>query len=203
MSSRPISSTRTEGACVTDLSPLTALGTPVAETVTFGALTLRENATVALASVSLRRGAATPAPFGLVLPAPRGWVRGDGVGAFWTGPGQWMIEGEGRAAEDFAAALVAHCPGCSVTEQTDGFVVFEMVSSAGPAPIDRLLERLVNIDTGAFGPGSATRTGFEHMSIFVIRRAAERVAVLGLRSAAGSIWHGLTGAAERMEGTLA
>ena len=188
---------------MTDLSPLTALGTPVAETVTFGALILRENATVALASVSLRRGAATPAPFGLVLPAPRGWVRGDGVGAFWTGPGQWMIEGEGRAAEDFAAALVAHCPGCSVTEQTDGFVVFEMVSSAGPAPIDRLLERLVNIDTGAFGPGSATRTGFEHMSIFVIRRAAERLAVLGLRSAAGSIWHGLTGAAERMEGTLA
>lgn len=184
---------------MTDLSPLTALGTAHPQALTFGVLTLRENAGLALASVALRKGTGQPAPFGLALPGPGGWVGGSGVGAFWMGPGQWMVEADGQAEEDFAARLVALCPGCSVTEQTDGFVAFEIASSAGPEPVERLLERLVNVDLGGFGPGSAQRKGFEHMSIFVIRRAADHLAVLGLRSAAGSIWHALTLAAGRVQ----
>ena len=184
---------------MTDLSPLTALGTAEPQALTFGALTLRENSALALASVALRKDAVQPAPFGLALPAPGGWVRDAGIGALWTGPGQWMIEAEGRAEDDFASQLVAQCPGCSVTDQTDGFVIFEIASSAGPDPVERLLERLVNLDLGGFGPGSAQRRGFEHMSIFVIRRAADHLAVMGLRSAAGSIWHALSLAAERQQ----
>lgn len=184
---------------MTDLSPLTVLGSAEPQALTFGALTFRENAGLALASVALRKGAGQPAPFGLALPGPGGWVGGSGVGAFWMGPGQWMVEADGQADEDFAARLVALCPGCSVTEQTDGFVAFEIASSAGPAPVERLLERLVNVDLGGFGPGSAQRKGFEHTSIFVIRRATDHLAVLGLRSAAGSIWHALTLAAGRLQ----
>jgi len=183
---------------VTDLSPITALGAAAPVGRSFGALTLSENSGLALASLALRRGAAQPVPMGLPLPGPGGYVAGNGAGAFWTGPGQWMIEAEGRAEEDFAAALKAVVPGCSVTEQTDGFVAFEIASSTGAAAIERLMAKLFNIDTAGFGPGSATRTGFEHMSVFVIRRAADRLAVMAMRSAAGSVWHGLTTAAARL-----
>lgn len=183
---------------MTDLTPITALGQAAPVSLGFGALTLRENAGLALASLALRRGAAQPVPMGLALPGPGLWHAGNGVSAFWTGPGQWMVEAEGRAEEDFAGALKQAAPACSVTEQTDGFVAVEIASAAGAAPIERLMSKLFNIDVAGFGPGSATRTGFEHMSVFVIRRAADRLAVMAMRSAAGSVWHGLCTAATRL-----
>lgn len=200
---------------MTDLTPLTALGAAAPQSARFGALTLAENPGLALASLALRAGQVPPAPMGLALPGPGGWTEAGGIAAFWTGPGQWMIEGPGAAAQnlappdltspdfandDFAARVAAAAPGCYVTEQTDGFAGFEVVSDAGPAPVEAWLSRLVNIDLGTFGPGRATRTGFDHMSVFVIRRTAGRVAVLGMRSAAGSLWHALTVAAARLEG---
>jgi heterotetrameric sarcosine oxidase gamma subunit len=184
---------------VTDLKPITALGTEAPRSETFGALSITENADLALASLALRRGTAQPVPMGLALPGPGGWAAGQGVAAFWAGPGLWMIEAAGRAEEDFARELKSAAPGCSVTEQTDGWVAFEVISSAGAAPILRLLEKLVNIDPAGFGPGRATRTGLEHMSVFVIRRAGDRLAVLGMRSEAGTLWHALETAAARQE----
>ncbi|MFT3688965.1 sarcosine oxidase subunit gamma [Paenirhodobacter sp.] len=175
---------------MTDLSPLCALGGRVAR---HGALSLTENAGLALASLALRRGAAEPVPFGLRLPGPGLCCAGQGLAAFWTGPGQWFIEATDRAETDFARDLAQHAPGCSVTEQTDGWVCFEIEGPGIPA----LMAKLVNIDTAAFGPGCATRTALEHMSVFVIRRAEERLAVLGMRSAAGSLWHALETAMER------
>jgi len=179
---------------VTDLQPICALGAPTPRTARFGGLSLAESAGLALASVALRRGGAAP---DLPQPGPGKWIEAGGIAAFWTGPEQWMLEGPGRAETDFAAEIATRAPGASVTEQTDGFTAFEV---EGPAPaIVRLLERLVNVDAARFGPGSATRTGFHHMSIFVIRRAENRLAVLGMRSAAGTVWHGLVEAAERLE----
>lgn len=179
---------------VTDLKPICALGATAPQSRTFGAVTLSENADLGLASLALRRGGSLPA-LGLSLPGPGGWVRGDGIAAFWTGPDQWMIEFPGRATEDVAALIAG--PGVSVTEQTDGFAGFEI---AAPEPVLlALIERLVNVDPSRLAPGSATRTGFHHMSIFVIRRAADRLAVLGMRSAAGTIWHALVDAAEQQE----
>jgi sarcosine oxidase subunit gamma len=163
-----------------------------------GPLTLTENADLALASLARRRGGATPAPFGLALPEPGTWAEGDGIAAFWTGPDQWMVEAPGRAAEDFAAALAAEAPGASVTEQTDGWTAVEIASAEGAGPIERLLGKLVNLDLGDFGPGRARRTGFEHMGVFVIRRAADRVAILGARTSAGSLWHAVEAAAGRI-----
>ena len=184
---------------MTDLKPITALGAAAPRSKTFGALTITENAGLALASLALRCGGAQPAPMGLALPGPGGWVAGQGVAAFWAGPGLWMIEAEGRAEEDFAAAVKAAAPGCSVTEQTDAWAAFEITSAAGPAPIVRLLEKTVNIDPEAFGPGSAQRTGLEHLSVFVIRPAEERLIVLGIRSAAGTLWHALETAARNQD----
>ncbi len=169
---------------------------------THGALTITEHASRALASLALRRNAAEPHPFGLSLPGPGLWSAGQGMAAFWTGPHQWMIEAEGRAQDDFAHDLKTHAPGCSVTEQTDGWVCYEITSGRGAAPIHDLLAKLVNIDAADFGPGRATRTGLEHMSVFVIRRAQDRLAILGMRSSAGSLWHAVETAAERVEGVL-
>lgn len=174
---------------MTDLTPITALGGTAPAEKRFGPLRLTENADLALASLAMRRGAECPAPMGLELPGPGKWVAGDGVAAFWTGPEQWMIEADGRATEDFAADLAEHAAGCSITEQTDGWTVFEVVSEDGSAPIRAMMEKLVNLDAVAFGPGSATRTGLHHMSVFVIRRAADKLAIITMRSTADDLWH--------------
>jgi len=184
---------------VSDLKPITALGGAVARAQSFGALSIVENSGLALASLALRRDAMQPAPMGLSLPGPGRWAAGREIAAFWTGPGQWMVEAEGRAEEDFAAALKPQAPGCSVTEQTDGWVAFEVSSVAGGMPIRRLMEKLVNVDAAGFGPGSATRTGLEHMSVFLIRRAEDRLAVIGMRTLAGALWHALETAAARLQ----
>lgn len=181
-----------------DLKSTTALGGATARTITHGALTLEENTDLALASLALRHGSDEPAPFGLSLPGPGLWVNEGNVAALWTGPGQWLIEGPGRAESDFATEVAAACPDCSVTEQTDGFAAFEIRSSAGETPVLALMTKLVNLDPSRFGPGSATRTGLEHMSVFVVRRASDRIAILGMRSAAGTLWHALETAVARL-----
>ena len=181
---------------MTDLTPICALGAPRPQSRRFGALSLTEETDLGLASLALRRDAVAP-DLGLDLPGPGCRVQGPDLAAFWTGPDQWMVEFPGGAARDVAAELAVRAPGCSVTEQTDGFVAFDI---QGPAlALVALLEKLVNVDPARFGPGSATRTGFHHMSIFVLRRAADRLAILGMRSAAGTIWHGLAEAVERQE----
>ncbi len=180
-----------------DLKPTTALGGPTPVTARHGALRIEENAMLALASLALRRGAGEPSPFGLTLPGPGKWADNGKVSAFWTGQGQWLVEAVDRAETDFTAELAALCPAASVTEQTDGFVAFEIVSDKGEAPVEALMRKLVNLDPLAFGKGSATRTGMDHMSVFVIRRAPERLAIIGMRSAAQSLWHMIETAARR------
>lgn len=183
---------------MTDLSPMTALGGETAREERFGPLTLAEDHELALASLTLRRGADLAAPFGLVLPEPGHHVAGDGVSAFWAEPGRWMIAGPGRAADDFAAEVAAQAQGCTVTEQTDGWVAITITSSKGAAPILLLMERLINVDPDRIAPGRALRTGLDHMSVFAIRLGVERLAVIGMRSQADSLWHALRTTAERL-----
>jgi heterotetrameric sarcosine oxidase gamma subunit len=182
---------------VPDLKPTTALGGQTPMTARHGALRIEENTMLALASLALRRGASEPSTFGLTLPGPGKWIANGKVSALWTGQDQWLIEAVDRAETDFAAELSALCPASSVTEQTDGFVAFEIGSDKGEAPIAALMRKLVNLDPLAFGAGSATRTGMEHMSVFVIRRAPERLAIIGMRSAAQTLWHVIETAARR------
>jgi heterotetrameric sarcosine oxidase gamma subunit len=185
---------------VTDLTPISALGAAAALERKIGPLLFIENSELALVSLALRRRTARPTPMGLALPEPGRWAAGQGVAVFWAGRDQWMIEAEGRATEDFAPKVAAEAPGCSVTEQTDGWTAFEIISDRGEAPIRAFLEKLANLDVDAFGPGSATRTGVHHMSVFLIRRAEDRLGVIGMRSLAGDLWHALEEAAQRQEG---
>lgn len=184
---------------LTDLTPITALGATAARSESFGTLTIAENADLGLASLALRKGQSAPQPFGLALPGVGEVVSSGDYGAFWTGRDQWMFEATGKAEVNFAAMLKAEAPECSVTEQTDGFTAFEIASSQGAAPIEALMRKLVNIDPKAFGPGQVVRTGLEHMTVFLIRRADDRLVVIGMRTLAGSLWHALAVAARRLE----
>lgn len=75
-------------------------------------------------------------------------------------------------------------------------------SSTNAATILNPLEKLVNIDAASFGPGHATRTGLDPMSVFVVRRTKDRLAILGMRSLAVSLWQAIGTVAERLEGVL-
>lgn len=185
---------------MTDLSPITALGSSDPMDRRFGPLQITELPDVGLASLALLRGANLPAPMGLDLPGPGQSAGIRDVTALWTGPGQWMILAPGHALDDIAAQVATEAPGCAVTDQTDGWTVFQITSHGGEAPLAALMEKLVNLDLNSFAPGSATRTGLHHMSVFVIRRAADRVTVIGMRSLAGALWHALEENAERLEG---
>lgn len=176
---------------MTDLAPVTALDEATPRMVQIGALCFRENTGLALASVAAGAGQGWPAPFALAEPAPGRWVALGDHAAFWIAPEQWMIEGAGLAETDFADTVTQACPGYRVAEQTDGFFAVEVTSAASAVALEALLARLVNLDMAAFGPGCATRTGLEHMAVFVLRRAQDHVAILGMRSAAHSLWHKL------------
>lgn len=182
---------------MTDLTPITALGGTSARVQKFGALTISENTELGLASLSLRSGQSAPSPFGLILPDVGRSSAIEGFAAFWTATGQWMIEANGQADRDFAKALKSEAPQCSVTEQTDGFVAFEIESIDGAGPINDVMAKLVNIDPLGFDEGSALRTGLEHISVFLVRRSAGHIAVIGMRTLADSLWHALSTAAAR------
>lgn len=153
---------------MTDLIPLCALGGTAPRRAAIGGLTLAENPAPVLHSL-VADGAGLPGP---------GRFHD---GAFWTGPGQWMLERPAPA-------------GAITTDQSDAWAVFEI-----DGPVEQLLEKLMNIDIAAFEPGSATRTGLEHMSVFVIRRSETAVCIMAMRSAAESVWHAIENAARNLE----
>lgn len=181
---------------MTDLISTSAFGDTAARTAQFGMLRLCEDTGLGLASLAVPQGQAAPAPFGLTLPGPGGWTSGDRIAAFWTGPDQWMIEGTGQGHDDFAALIGAEVSAAAVTEQTDGWVAINITGPAGQ--IVALLERLVNLAPEATAPGRATRTGLHHMNVFLIRRAPDQLTILGMRSAAGSLWHAVAETAKRL-----
>ena len=102
-----------------------------------------------------------------------------------------MIGAEGLAETDFASRLETEAPACTVTEQTDGWVAFDIVSASGEAPVTALMSRLVNLNARVLAPGHATRTGLHHMSVFAIRHSEEALTFAGMRSLADSLWHAL------------
>lgn len=180
---------------MTDLVASTAFGGTAARVDRLGPVTLTERMDLGLASLALRSGD-RPTPFGMTLAEPGACVAGEATGCFWMAPGQWMIEGQGKAATDFAAEVLAQAPGCSVTEQTDGWVIVDI---DGPAEaLERMRERLVNLPAAALAPGKATRTLMHHMTVFILRRSEGTLTVMGMRSYAGSIWHALAVTAARL-----
>jgi heterotetrameric sarcosine oxidase gamma subunit len=159
--------------------------------ITRGPVSIVENPNIAFASLALSRGAPPVAPFGLTLPEVGKWVQQEDISAFWMGASAWMIAAENAGETDFAKILAREVPGAFITEQTDAWAVFDVSSSGGATPLERFLERLVNIDLAAFGPGRAVRTGMAHLSGFIIRKAMNQCTILVVRSAARSVIHAL------------
>lgn len=177
------------------LKPLCALGGATAQTERFDGLTLRENPDLAMASVAIRTGRdkdfakAAKKLFGGALPKPGGMAGAGEWTAFWTGPGQWMVTAAFASHEDIARIVKAGLGDtASVTEQTDGWVRFEI---DGRRAMD-MLERLCAVDIRVMQSGAATRTVIEHLGSFVLcLTAGQAFSIITLRSAAGSMHHAL------------
>lgn len=182
-----------------DLKALTALGGTTAQQDDFPGLRLSEAPDWALASLAARLGQEAEmaekaqALLGTALPAAGGCVTHGAFTAFWTGPEQWMLMAPHDSHEDLAAqAKAALGTTASVTEQTDGWVRFDLEG----ARCHDVLERLCPVDTARMAAPAATRTRLEHLGCFLIRQGATRFTVLGPRSSAGSLHHALVTAAK-------
>jgi sarcosine oxidase subunit gamma len=180
------------------LKPITALGHDTPEVDIIGPWTLTERADVALASLAVRRGRlaeveAAAAAAGVPLPAPGSSVQAAVYGAFWMTPEMWMVEAPFASHEDIRAHLLAAFgETASITEQTDAWVRFDL---AGPG-LERVLERLSNVDLTLAEAGAATRTVMEHLGCYLIKRSAGLVTIYGPRSSAQSLHHALVVAAK-------
>ncbi len=182
-----------------DLAALTPLGAAAPRADRIGEVAITEVIDRALASVSCRSGkakafeTAAKALFGVALPKPGQSAGGPVWTLIWTGPDQCFAEAPFATHEDIAAIVKAALgDSASVTEQTDGWVRFDL---EGPAVVD-LLERLCPLPSRRMKTGAATRSIIEHMGALVICRAEGRhFSVIAPRSFGGSLYHALTAAA--------
>ncbi len=181
-----------------DLTPVTALGGTTPRSDTIGGLTITENAGVALASVAARLGkeAACRKALAKVLgavPGPGKVQLNDPEAGFWMGPDQWMIGAPMATHELLADQLKAQMgDSASVTEQSGGWVVFDVVGDA----VEDFSERLCALPIRQMASGDAQRTTIHHLGCFVIRRADDNhLRILGPRASAGSLHHALVAAA--------
>ena len=177
-----------------DLKPLTALGGVEPRTDKIGSVTCVEVPDVALASVAARLGqekatlAELKKTLGVAAPGPGGFAE-KALGAFWTGPDQWMVEAPYDTHEDLANLLKSKLKdAASVTEQSGAWVRFDL---SGNGVCD-VLERLCKLDIRAMTASDAGRSTVEHLGCFVICRDENAFSVLGPRSSAGTLHHALT-----------
>jgi sarcosine oxidase subunit gamma len=100
-----------------------------------------------------------------------------------------MVEAPFDTHELLAVDLAADLAGvASVTEQSDGWVRFDL---AGLACHD-VLERLCNADTRGMAKGASTRTSIEHLGCFLVCRGDNEFSMTGPRSSAQSLHHAIT-----------
>lgn len=181
------------------LKPITALGAETARIDTIGTITISERPDIALASVTARLGIETKAATafkkttGLTFPAPKSSTTKSGIAAYWTGPNQCMVEAPFDTHETLGVDLAADFAGiASVTEQSDGWVRFDLSGS----DVHAVFERLCPVDTRNMDVGGVTRTSIEHLGSFVINRGDDTFSITAPRSSAGSLHHALILAAK-------
>lgn len=192
---------------MSDLAALTALGGTAPKVETIGAVTLTEMPDVALASLAARLGGkaamadAAMAYLGASLPGPGTAAIGATVGnpftVWWSGVEQWMVEAPYASHELLADHLKAAVGAAgSVTEQSDGWVRFDLSTSGAGPGIPAILERLCPVDAHAMTAGATTRTVVEHLGCFILcREAGHLFSIYGPRASAGSLHHALVTAA--------
>ncbi|MCY1128679.1 sarcosine oxidase subunit gamma [Frigidibacter sp. RF13] len=178
------------------LHALTPLGRPDPVSRDIGPYRIVERFDVALASVACRRGRHkdfAKAAKGMVpLPDPAHSAQGAPYSSFWVAPDMWFVEAPFATHEDIASELKQlFGDSASVTEQTDGWVRFDL-QAHDLAP---LLERLCNVDFPQVADGFASRTLIEHIGCYLIRRGPGEGTLYGPRSSAKSLLHVLETAA--------
>lgn len=184
------------------LGPRCALGGTQPERRQVGGLTIQENPGLAMASVAVRAlqdrsvAAALKNLTGLTLPGPGAMAVAGDWAAFWTSPGQWMLTAPFASHEDIATCVKAAVGAtASVTEQTDGWVRFDLTGARLPD----MLERLCNVDIRAMTGGQATRCQIEHLgTLLLCHGGGAGFSVLTLRSGAQSMLHALVTAAKSL-----
>lgn len=177
----------------------TALGGTKAHVDTIAGLTISECPDWALASMAARMGkgktlgTAYKKAFGIGLPKPMQSTTNEDVTAFWVGPDQYFVEAP-YGTHELLAGMVAKALklNASVTEQSDGWVRFDLEGTG----CEDTLERLCNVNTRSMDDGAVTRTSLEHSGCLVMKRKADHFSVFGPRSTAGSIHHALVTAAK-------
>lgn len=174
-----------------DLEADFAIGDNSPAGIETGLLRITERSDMSIASLALRKGTPVPQPFGLSLPGPGEWVSEDTNCALWVGPGQWFVLARRYADEELASELKASFPSCSVTEQTDGWVVIDIECQAGDDVFAEMLARLASIDPDKLSQGRCVRTLLHHLGCHLVRLGPRNLRILGARSSAGSLWHAI------------
>jgi len=178
---------------VPDLAPITPLGNAQPITEQHGPVTLSEVVDRAYASVAARLNTGPDAMASLAYflgtPLPDvEQISGTTQLAFWMGPDQWMIIADFVTHETIAAELAQQAQGnFSVTEQTDAWCRFDLSG----AQLADVFERLCPVNVRAKSNGTAVRTTIDHLGCFVLIFDPNHIAVMGPRSAAGSLHHAL------------
>lgn len=181
---------------MTDLSPVTGPGSlPATTTVGAYQLTVAKPRHIVSIACGMQGreevGQWLATEYGLVLPNPGRLAAKDGVTILSSAQDQWFLEQQGDIAVDLPVVLERALSGmASVTEQTGGWVRFEI---NGPSLAD-LLCRLCPVDLVHIGADEVVRTKIHHIGCLVWHNEPG-FAVLGPRSAAGSLWHALAEAA--------
>lgn len=174
------------------LAAITPLGAAEPHVETLGGITITEVTDRAIASVTARAGtdfAARAVHLG-ALPGPGQWRAGAPYDLIWTGPDQWFVTADFAGHENIADQIKSALgDSASVTEQTDGWVRFDVTG----AVVD-MMERLCPLPVRRMTAGQATRSIIEHIGCLVIRLDAG-FALMAPRSYAASLLHALRAAA--------
>ncbi|MEM1078078.1 MAG: sarcosine oxidase subunit gamma [Pseudomonadota bacterium] len=174
------------------LQARTALGALAPREETIGALTLTERVEFALASVSARQGREETCRSGLAellgsVPGPGAAKLRQPETGFWIGTEAWMIIAPFDTREDLATELKTRFgDSASITEQTDGWVLFDLAGDR----IAAAMELLCSVEIRRMPPGTAKRTVIDHLGCFVLRPGeGDLIRILGPRSSADSLHH--------------
>ncbi len=167
------------------------------KTLVLDGFALSERADRTLASLSCRLGQEkllakkASAFLGADLPDISRVTETGGLRSFWTGPDQWFIEAPIDTHEDLETLLKqAVGDAASVTDQTGGWVRFDVSGSATTSAF----EKLCMVDLAALPAGCVQRTVIEHIGCFVLT-SNEGLSIWTPRSYAGSAFHAIEVAA--------
>jgi len=185
---------------VHDLAPITPLGSHPPRIDDFDGLQVAENTNFVLASIAMRRGhkaafhRLAKSFLGVGLPDISGLTVNGDIRVFWTAPDQWFIQAPVESHENLEQQLGAALKDTvSVTEQSGGWVQFDLT---GPRAPD-VFERLCALNTRMMAANIVTRTTIEHLGCFVLcYENGQQYTVLSPRSSAASMHHAITSAAK-------